>query len=44
MWKNIVEPGRLQMTIWHMLIAGCIPKGYTHTRAHARTHARRQNM
>ena len=26
MWKNIVEPGRLQMTIWRMRIACCIPK------------------
>ena len=26
MWKNIVEPERPQMTIWHMLIACGIPK------------------
>jgi len=27
MWKNIVEPGRPQMTIWRMHIACWIPKG-----------------
>ena len=26
MWKNIVEPERPQMTIWHMRIACWIPK------------------
>jgi hypothetical protein len=26
MWKNIVKPGRLQMTVWRMLIAWWIPK------------------
>jgi len=26
MWKNIVEPGRLQRTIWRMRIACWIPK------------------
>jgi len=26
MWKNIVEPGRPQMTIWRMRIERCIPK------------------
>jgi len=26
MWENIVEPGRPQMTIWHMHIACWIPK------------------
>jgi len=26
MWKNIVEPGSLQMTIWRMRIAYWIPK------------------
>jgi Ni,Fe-hydrogenase III small subunit len=26
MWQNIVKPGRPPMTIWHMRIAGCIPK------------------
>ena len=26
MWKNIVEPDRLQMTIWHMCIAGWVLK------------------
>jgi len=25
-WKNVVEPGRPQMTIWHMRIACWIPK------------------
>jgi hypothetical protein len=32
MWKNIVEPGRPQMTIWHMHIACWIPKA---TNAHS---------
>jgi hypothetical protein len=31
MWKNIVELGRPQMTIWHMHIACWIPKA---TNAH----------
>jgi len=31
MWKNIVERGRLRMTIWRMRIACCIPKS---TNAH----------
>jgi hypothetical protein len=26
MWKNVVEPGRPQMTIWRMRIACWIPK------------------
>ena len=26
MWKNIVQPDRPQMTIWHMSIACWIPK------------------
>jgi len=26
MWKNIVQPDRLQMTIWRMRIACWIPK------------------
>ena len=26
MWKNIVEPDRPQMTIWHIRIAYWIPK------------------
>ena len=26
MWKNIVEPGRPQITIWRVLIAYWIPK------------------
>ena len=30
MWKNVVEPGRLQMTIRRMRIACCIPT-YTNT-------------
>jgi hypothetical protein len=25
MWKNIVEPGRPQMTVWRMRIERCIP-------------------
>jgi hypothetical protein len=29
MWKNIVEPGRPQMTIWRMRIASWIPKAIT---------------
>jgi hypothetical protein len=32
MWKNIVEPGRPQVTIWSMRIAFWIPKATnTHT-------------
>ena len=31
MWKNIVEPGRLQMTVWGMHIACWLPKA---TNAH----------
>jgi len=26
MWKNIVQPGRPQMTIWRMRIACCVTK------------------
>jgi hypothetical protein len=26
MWKNIVEPGRPQMTIWRMRVAYSLPK------------------
>jgi len=26
MWKNILEPGRPQMTVWHLRIACWIPK------------------
>jgi hypothetical protein len=26
MWKNPVQPDRLQATIWHMRIACCMPK------------------
>jgi hypothetical protein len=33
MWKNIVEPGRPQMTIWRMRISRWIPKA-THTHTH----------
>jgi len=44
MWKNIVERGRPQMTIWHMRIACWIPKAtntQTHTdpHTHTRTHS-----
>jgi hypothetical protein len=32
MWKNIVEPGRPQMTVWDMRVACWIPKATnTHT-------------
>jgi hypothetical protein len=32
MWKNMVQTGRPQMTIWRMSISHCIPKAtYTHT-------------
>jgi hypothetical protein len=31
MWKNFVEPGRAQMTIWYMHIACWIPKATKHT-------------
>jgi hypothetical protein len=34
MWKNIVERGRSQMTIWRMRIAWWIPKA-THTHTHS---------
>ena len=37
MWKNIVEPGRPQMTIWRMRIAFWIPKA-TRAPARASTH------
>jgi len=30
-WKNIVEPGRPQMTIWRVRIAYWIPKIRKHT-------------
>jgi len=36
MWKNLVHPGRRQMTIWRVRIACWIPKA-THTPTHART-------
>jgi hypothetical protein len=32
MWKNIVQPGRLQMIIWPMLIARWIPKATNRVR------------
>ena len=31
MWKNIVQPGRPQITIWRMRSACWIPKATTHT-------------
>jgi hypothetical protein len=31
MWKNAVEVGRRQITIWHVLIAGWVPKATIHT-------------
>jgi len=37
MWKNIVELGRSQITIWRMRIACCIPKA-TNTHTHTHTH------
>jgi hypothetical protein len=37
MWKNIVERGRVQMTIWRMQIACWITKP-THTHTHTHTH------
>jgi len=33
MWKNIGEPGRQQMTIWHLHIACLLPKA-TNTHTH----------
>ena len=30
-WKNIVQPDRPHITIWHMRIACWIPKGHKHT-------------
>ena len=36
MWKNIVERGRQQMTVWRMRIVCWIPKAiYTHTHTHS---------
>jgi hypothetical protein len=35
MWKNIIEPGRSQMTTWRMRVACWIPKAtntHTHTK------------
>jgi len=32
MWKNVVEPDRPQMTMWHMCLACSIPKA---TNTHA---------
>ena len=37
MWKNNVEPGRAQMTIWRMSTASWIPKD-TDTHTHTHTH------
>jgi hypothetical protein len=35
MWKNIVERGRPNLTIWHVCIACWIPEAtYTHTHTH----------
>ena len=31
MWKNIVEPGRPQTTVWRTRVACCIPKAHTHS-------------
>ena len=31
MWKNVVEPDRLQMTIWRVCVACWIIKAYIHT-------------
>ena len=39
MWKNIVERGRSQMTIWRMRIACWIPEA---TNAHTHTHTHTQ--
>jgi len=39
MWKNIVDRGKPQTTIWHMLIACWLPKAAkTHTHTHTHTH------
>ena len=32
MWKNAVEVGRRQISIWRMLVAGWIPKATIHTK------------
>jgi hypothetical protein len=35
LWKNIVQPDRPQMTIWHMRFACWVPKNtYTHNMQH----------
>jgi len=40
MWKNFVQPGRPQMTIWRMRIACWITKATdTHTHTHSHTHS-----
>jgi len=40
MWKNIVERGRPQITVWRMRFAWWLTKAtHTHTHTHARTHA-----
>ena len=41
MWKNTVERGRPQMTIWRMRIEYCMTK-VAHTHTHTHTHT--QNM
>jgi len=38
MWRNIVQPGRPDMTIWRMRIAYWISKD-THTHTHTHTHS-----
>jgi len=39
MYKNTVQPGRPQMTIWYMRIACWIPKAtHKHTHTHTHTH------
>ena len=38
MWKNTVQQGKPQMTIWGMCIACWIPKA-THTHTHTHTHS-----
>jgi len=42
MWKNFVQQGRPQMTIWRMRIACWMTKATarTHTHTHTHTHTR----
>jgi hypothetical protein len=42
-WKNIIEWGRPQMTIWRMRIACWATKG-ARARAHTHTHTHAQNL